>query len=122
LCKRSEKFCMNAAANEVVETRMYKERRVELSLNDLRSQPPRHLKFVSLLGTDPFKTVDMNAIKPILTATLVVGQVDIGWTKQGMDGIEIWVDRGAGFAFLAVDTVPGYTDTQAMPAAGQSAL
>ena len=36
-----------------------------------------------------------------------------------MDGIELWVDRGTGFTFLAVDTVTGYT---AMPAAGQSAL
>jgi hypothetical protein len=48
--------------------------------------------------------------------------VDIGWTKQGMDSIEIWVDRGTGFVFLAVDTVPGYTDTAPLPAAGQSAL
>ena len=53
---------------------------------------------------------------------LQAGQVEIGWTKQSMDGIEHWVDRGTGFAFLVVDTVPGYTDTAAMPAAGQSAL
>ena len=39
-----------------------------------------------------------------------------------MDGIEIQVDRGTGFVFLAVDTVPDYTDTEPMPAAGQSAL
>jgi hypothetical protein len=48
----------------------------------------------------------------------------IGWTKQGMDGVEIWVDHGdgKGFVFLAVDTVPDYTYTAAMPPAGQSAL
>ena len=41
-----------------------------------------------------------------------------------MDGLELWVDRGdaKGFVFLAIDTIPNYTDTQAMPPAGQSAL
>ena len=48
--------------------------------------------------------------------------MDIGWVKQGLDGIELHVDRGTGFVFLAVDTVPGYTDTAALPAPGQSAL
>ena len=70
----------------------------------------------------PDQTVDVTTLKPALTAALDAGQVDIGWTKQGMDGIEIQVDRGAGFVFLAIDTIPNYTDTQPMPAAGQSAL
>ena len=63
-------------------------------------------------------------MKPVFTAKLDAGQVTIGWTKQGMDGVEIWVDRGdgKGFAFLAVDTVPDYTDTAALSPAGQSAL
>jgi len=32
--------------------------------------------------------------------------------------VEIWADRGdgKGFAFLAVDTVPDYVDTAALPA------
>jgi hypothetical protein len=66
----------------------------------------------------------VTTVKPVFTATLDAGQVTIGWTKQGMDGVEIWVDRGdgKGFVFLAVDTVPDYTDTAAMPPAGQSAL
>jgi len=75
---------------------------------------------LQLIGAD--QTVDVNSMKPILTAQLNAGQVNIGWTKQGMDGLEFWVDRGTGFVFLAVDTVPGYADTQPMPAAGQSAL
>ena len=49
-------------------------------------------------------------------------EAGIGWTKHGMDGIELQVDRGTGFVFLAIDTLPGYTDTASMPAAGQSAL
>ena len=66
--------------------------------------------------------MDVNSLKPVLDVELDAGQVDINWTKQGMDGIEIQVDRGTGFAFLAIDTIPNYTDTQPMPAAGQSAL
>ena len=73
-----------------------------------------------VIGAD--QTVDLNSMKPILTASPVAGQVALGWTKQGMDSIEILVDRGAGFGFLAIDTIPGYTDTAPMPAAGQSAL
>ena len=75
---------------------------------------------LQLIGAD--QTVDVNAMKPVLDVQLDAGQVDINWTKQGMDGIEIQVDRGTGFVFLAIDTIPNYTDTQPMPAAGQSAL
>jgi hypothetical protein len=75
---------------------------------------------LQIIGTD--QTVDVNSMKPVLTVELDAGQVVVGWTKQGMDGIEIQVDRGAGFVFLAIDTIPDYTDTAAMPAAGQSAL
>ncbi|HEY5041294.1 MAG TPA: hypothetical protein VIK53_04770 [Verrucomicrobiae bacterium] len=75
---------------------------------------------LQIIGAD--QTVDVNSMKPVITAQLDAGQVDIGWTKQGMDGIEIQVDRGTGFVFLAIDTIPGYTDTAPMPAAGQSAL
>ena len=63
------------------------------------------------------QTVDLNSLKPSLTADSAAGQVVVGWTKQGMDGVEIEVDRGdgKGFVFLAIDTVPDYTDTQPMP-------
>ena len=75
---------------------------------------------LQIIGAD--QTVDVNSMKPVITAQLDAGQVDIGWAKQGLDGIEIQVDRGTGFVFLAIDTIPGYTDTAPMPAAGQSAL
>ncbi len=75
---------------------------------------------LQIIGAD--QTVDVNSMKPVLAVQLDAGQVDINWTKQGMDGIEIQVDRGTGFVFLAIDTIPNYTDTQPMPAAGQSAL
>lgn len=75
---------------------------------------------LGIIGAE--SSVDLSTLKPVITAALVAGHVDLGWTKQGMDGIEIQVDRGAGFVFLAIDTVPGYTDTAALPAPGQSAL
>jgi len=77
---------------------------------------------LQLIGAD--QIVDVNTLKPVLDVELDAGQVDISWLKQGMDGLELWVDRGdgKGFGFLAIDTIPNYTDTAAMPAAGQSAL
>lgn len=75
---------------------------------------------LQIVGAD--QTVDLTNLKPVLTATLDAGQITVGWTKQGMDAVEIFVDRGTGFVFLAIDTVPDYTDTAPMPAAGQSAL
>jgi len=74
---------------------------------------------LGIIGAD--QTVDLNSMKPILTTTHAAGGIIVGWTKQGMSGVEIHVDRGTGFAFLAVDTVPDYTDTTTLPA-GQSAL
>ena len=65
--------------------------------------------------------MDLATVKPVLQATPQPGGVLIAWTKQGLGGVEIHVDRGTGFAFLAVDTVPDYVDTQ-LPAAGQPAL
>ena len=75
---------------------------------------------LQIVGAD--QTVDVNSMKPIITAEQDAGEVIVGWTKSGMDGVEIQVDRGAGFVFLAIDTVPDYNDTQPLPAAGQSAL
>lgn len=77
---------------------------------------------LGLIGAE--QTVNVTTLKPVLTADLEAGQVTVGWTKQGMDGIEIHVDRGdgKGFVFLAIDSIPDYTDTAPLPAAGQSAL
>lgn len=63
-------------------------------------------------------------IKPAIKIRLIEGgRPEIVWKKQGMDALEIWVDRGTGtFIFLAIDTVPNYTDTFALPAAGATAI
>jgi hypothetical protein len=77
---------------------------------------------LQLIGAD--NPVDPTTLKPVLDVELDAGEVEISWLKQGMDGLEIQVDRGdgKGFVFLAIDTIPNYTDTAPMPAAGQSAL
>jgi hypothetical protein len=77
---------------------------------------------LQIIGAD--HPVDPTTLKPVLTAALDAGQVDVSWLKQGMDALELWVDRGdgKGFLFLAMDSIPDYTDTAAMSPAGQSAL
>lgn len=66
----------------------------------------------------------LSEAKPVLDVTLVAGRPRIDWEKQGMDAIEIHVKRDAdsSFALLAVDTIPDYDDTAALPAPGQSAV
>lgn len=67
---------------------------------------------------------NLNTLKPqLLIQTKHGGQPEIVWSKQGMTGIEILVDRGdgKGWQFLAFDTIPNYTDTATLPVAGQTA-
>jgi len=61
---------------------------------------------------------DLATVRPALKLALAADHVDVGWKKQGTEGVEIWVKRGADdFAFLAVDTTtPKYVDTQPFPA------
>jgi hypothetical protein len=65
-----------------------------------------------------------SSLKPVLQIILQAGHPVLSWRKQGMDSLELWVDRGdgKGFVFLAIDTVPGYTDTAALPAPGAGAV
>jgi hypothetical protein len=51
-------------------------------------------------------------MKPILKLVFKGGEVEIQWKKGKADAIYIEADKGAGtWSFLAVDTVPHYTDT-----------
>ncbi|MBL9114584.1 MAG: hypothetical protein JNJ83_06215 [Verrucomicrobiaceae bacterium] len=63
---------------------------------------------------------DFSTFKPIFTLEISGGQVLVRWSWQGqsayLDMIEICVDRGQGYQFLATDTTPGYTDTTPFPA------
>jgi len=58
-------------------------------------------------------TIDLQSKKPVITIRLVDGgKPELVWQKSGMDGIEIFVDRGDGrWQFLAIDTYPNYIDT-----------
>jgi hypothetical protein len=63
---------------------------------------------------------DFSVFGPKLKVKVTPAGVEIDWGWQGMreflDLIELQVDRGAGWAMLAYDTTPGYTDTAALPA------
>lgn len=63
---------------------------------------------------------DINAMKPLFTLRLASGgHPEIVWSKEGMDGIHIYVDRGIGsWQLLAMDSFPNYTDTAPLPVAG----
>ena len=67
---------------------------------------------------------DLTTVKPVIKVQPGnMGHPDIIWKKSLMDALDIYVDRGNGdWLFLATDTIPDYTDTAALPAAGQSAL
>jgi hypothetical protein len=66
----------------------------------------------------------MAELKPVLKVRLEAGQPNILWKKQGMDALELHVDRGGGqgFVLLDVDDQPDYLDLAPLPAAGVSAV
>ena len=65
---------------------------------------------------------DLTTLRPEITVLLSGNQVFVKWGWGGnsrwLDSCELQVDRndGKGFVFLAIDTTPGYTDTQPLPA------
>lgn len=69
-------------------------------------------------------TLDFDTLKPLITVELQAGKPVVVWKKQGLDGVEIHVDRGdgKGFILLTIDTNPDYTDTFPLPVPGQTAL
>jgi hypothetical protein len=78
----------------------------------------KHLAYTEAMGQDlgiigAEQTIEHTSLKSVLQITLQSGRPIIIWRKQGMDSLELWVDRGdgKGFVFLAIDSVPGYTDT-----------
>ena len=75
---------------------------------------------LDIIGAE--QTLDTTHAKPVLKLELQAGHPNVKWTKGGFDSLEIWVDRGTGFAHLAIDTVPDYLDTAPLPAPGASAL
>lgn len=97
-------------------------------VSSLCARIKKHPGYTDAIGQDldiigAEQTVDTTHAKPVLKLELQAGKPNVKWTKGGFDGVEIWVDRGNGtFAFLAIDTVPDYLDTAALPAPGLTAL
>ena len=64
---------------------------------------------------------DYATLAPVLGLSISGDRVNIDWGWQGysafLDQCELQVDRGdgKGMVLLAIDTTPGYTDTQAFP-------
>ena len=76
---------------------------------------------LGIIGAE--QEIDLNLVKPVLNIVLQAGHPLVQWIKQGLDGVEIHVDRGTGvFTHLAYDTQPDYLDTAPLPAPGQSAI
>lgn len=67
---------------------------------------------------------NLSEMKPVFNLRITSGgHPEIVWSKEGMDGIHIYVDRGSGtWQWLAMDSYPNYTDTSPLPAAGVAAL
>lgn len=75
------------------------------------------LNYTQAIGNDlgiigSGNVVDPETMKPILKLIFEGGVVQVQWKKGASDGIRLESDKeGTGFRFLAVDTVPDYTDT-----------
>ena len=71
---------------------------------------------LGIIGPDS-ADVDPATLVPEISLRLNGGKVDVLWTKNGQEALEIQVDRGTGtFDLLAIDTRPDYTDTEPLPA------
>lgn len=74
------------------------------------------------LGIEAAQRVKPNltAVRPVLALELTGGRVWVDWKWQGLrewlDGIELQVDRGAGFEVLTYDSTEGYSDPAPLPA------
>ena len=89
----------------------------------MRQISPAAHPFQSALGIIGPDSVDPNPapLTPEISLRTSGGQVEVLWTKDGHDALEIQAHRGTGvWAFLAIDTRPDYTDTE--PFHGSDAL
>lgn len=74
-------------------------------------------KDLGIIGSE--LALNSTLMKPVLRLVLKGGQVEVQWVKGDADAVYIETDKGTGtWGFLAVDSVPHYTDTTPIPAAG----
>ncbi len=66
-------------------------------------------KDLGIIGAQ--QTFDPDNMKPAIKLVFKGGQVEVQWVKGDADSIRIESDKGTGWHFLAIDSVPHYTDT-----------
>lgn len=97
-------------------------------LGNLIVQIKRHPHYTEavgqLLNIIPVKSAapDLSSLQPLLNATLERGQPRLDWSKNGMDSLEIEVDRGNGFGLMTIDMSPGHLDTSPLPPSGNATI
>jgi hypothetical protein len=75
------------------------------------------------IETTVVTAVDLQDAKPVITLRLIDGGMpEIQWKRKTMDAIEIHVDRGDGYGFLAYDAHPHYTDDDVALEPGETAV
>jgi hypothetical protein len=98
------------------------EPRFRALVKQIKAHPSYNEAMGQALGIEGAQQVgpDYATVQPDITATISGGRVDVGWNWGGfanfLDQLELEVDRGQGFVLLAIDTTPGYTDSQPFPA------
>jgi len=73
-------------------------------------------KDLGIIGAE--QVIDHPNMKPVLALVLKGGQVEVQWKKGDSDGVRIETDKGTGWQFIGIDTVPHFTDTTAITAPG----
>ena len=99
-------------------------KRIFKVVQDIRNTPACTDAIASDLGMvgSELGVPDWNVFGPVLKISRAHAGVTVGWGWQGkaafLDQIEIEVDRGGGqgWVLLAIDTTPGYVDTETIPA------
>lgn len=102
---------------------------IEKRFRDLANLIKAHPNYNTAIGEalgiegDHVSAPDYTSLKPELKLELSGGQSFVRWSWQGksafLDLLELHVDRGSGFALLAMDTTPNYLDTTPAPATPQ---
>ena len=67
-------------------------------------------------------SLDFDTVRPSLSLELLGGHPNIHWKMNGMDGLEIEVDRGDGiFSLLTIEPAPDFLDLAPLPSPGNCA-
>lgn len=69
------------------------------------------------------KPLDLDTVQPELSVEILGGHPNIHWAKNGLDELEMEVDRGEGtFTPLIIAPIPDFLDIAPLPSPGKSAV